>query len=40
MYHHDYHFIIKKLAEEFDYQFTCLEENTEKHITLSVPIEK
>ena len=38
--YYDYHFIIKELAEEFKKQFTCLEENTEKHITLAVPIEK
>ena len=29
-----YHFIIKKLAEEFEKQFTCFGENTEKYITL------
>ena len=34
------HFIIKKLAEEFWKQFTCLGENTEKCITFTVPIEK
>ena len=28
------------LAEEFKKQFTCLGENTEKHITLTVPLEK
>ena len=28
------------LAEEFEGQFTCLKENTEKHITFSVPTEK
>ena len=27
---YDYHFIIKELAEEFEKQFSCLEENTEK----------
>ena len=27
---YDYHFIIKKVAEEFKKQFTCLRENTEK----------
>ena len=27
-----YHFIIKELVEEFEKQFTCLEENTEKYI--------
>ena len=26
---YDYHFIIKKLAEEFEKQFTCLGDNTE-----------
>ena len=36
----DYHFIIKELAEEFKKQLTCLGENTEKYITLTVPIEK
>ena len=37
---YDYHFIIKELTEEFKKQFTCLAENTEKHITFTVPIEK
>ena len=37
---YDYHFIIKELAKEFDGQFECLEENTEKYITFSVPIKK
>ena len=37
---YDYHFIIKELAEEFKKQFTCLRENTEKYLTLTVPIEK
>ena len=37
---YDYHFIIKQLAKEFDGRFKCLEENTEKYITFSVPIEK
>ena len=36
----DYHFIIKELAKEFDEQFECLRENTEKYITFSVPIKK
>ena len=31
---YDYHFIIKELAEEFEGQFECLGENTEKYITL------
>ena len=35
-----YHFIIKELAEEFEGEFECLGENTEKYITFSVPIEK
>ena len=26
---YDYHFIIKKLAEKFEKQFTCLGDNTE-----------
>ena len=37
---YDYHFIIKKLAKEFDGQIECLGENTEKCITFSVPIKK
>ena len=37
---YDYHFIIKKLAEEFEGEFECLGENTEKYITFSVPIKK
>ena len=37
---YDYHFIIKQLAEDFKGQFECLEENTEKYITFSVPIKK
>ena len=37
---HDYHFIIKELAKEFEEQFKCLGENTEKYITFSVPIKK
>ena len=35
---YDYHFIIKELALEFDGNFECLGENTEK--TFSVPIKK
>ena len=35
---YDYHFIIKELASEFDGNFECLGENTEKYITFSVPI--
>ena len=37
---YDYHFIIKKLAEEFKGEFECLGENTEKYITFSVPLKK
>ena len=37
---YDYHFIIKKLAEEFKGNFDCLGENTEKYITFSGPIKK
>ena len=36
----NYNFIIKKLEEEFDGQFNCLGENTEKYITFTVPTEK
>ena len=37
---YDYHFIIKELACEFEGNFECLGENTEKYITFSVPIRK
>ena len=37
---YDYHFIIKKLAKEFEGQFKCFGENTEEHITFSVTIKK
>ena len=37
---YDYHFIIKELAKEFESNFECLGENTEKYITFSVPIKK
>ena len=37
---YDCHFIIKQLAREFKGNFECLGENTEKHITFSVPIKK
>ena len=37
---YDYHFIIKELAKEFDGNFECLGQNTEKYITFSVPIMK
>ena len=36
----DYHFIIKELANEFEGQFKCLGENTEKNKPFSVPIKK
>ena len=34
---YDYQFIIKELAGEFEAQFECFGENTEKYITFSVP---
>ena len=37
---YDYNFIIKELAEEFEGEFECLGENTEKYITFLVPIKK
>ena len=37
---YDYHLIIKELVKEFDGNFECLHENTEKYITFSVPITK
>ena len=37
---YDYHFIINELAEEFEGEFECLGENTEKYITFSVLIKK
>ena len=37
---YDYHIIIKELAKEFDGNFECLGENTEKYIKFSVPIKK
>ena len=37
---YDYHFIIRELASEFDGNFECLGENTEKYITFSVLIKK
>ena len=37
---YDYHFIIKELAEEFEGEFECLGENTEKYITFSMPTKK
>ena len=37
---YDYHFVIKELVKEFEGNFECLGENTEKYITFSVPIKK
>ena len=37
---YDYHFIIKELGEEFKIQISSSEENTEKSITFTVPVEK
>ena len=37
---YDYHFIINKLAKEFDDQLEFLGENTDKYITFSVPVSK
>ena len=37
---YDYDFIIKELAEEFEGEFECLGETTEKYITFSVSIKK
>ena len=37
---YDYHFIIKELVKEFEGNFDCLGENTEKYITFSLPLKK
>ena len=37
---YDFHFIINELVKEFEGNFDCLGENTEKYITFSVPIKK
>ena len=37
---YDYHFTIKELVKEFDGNFECLCENTEKYITFPAPIKK
>ena len=37
---YDYHFIIRELVKEFEGNFECLGENTEKYITFLVPIKK
>ena len=39
-YDYDYHFIVKRLAEYFKKQFTCLGESIEKDITSSFSIKK
>ena len=35
---YDYHFIVKELVKEFEGNFECLDENTEKYITFSVAL--
>ena len=37
---YEYHFIIKEVAKEFEREFECLGENTEKNITFSEPTKK
>ena len=37
---YDYHLIIKGLVEEFEGEFECLGENTEKYITFSMSVNK
>ena len=37
---YDYHFIKRELVSEFEGNFECLRENTEKYITFSAPIKK
>ena len=37
---YDFHLIIKELANEFDCQFKCHRENSEKYKTISVSIKK
>ena len=37
---YDYHFIIRELVKEFEGNFECLVENTQKYITFSVSIKK
>ena len=37
---YDYHFIMKELVKEFEGNFECLGENTEKYITFSAPLKK
>ena len=40
MSNYDYNFIIKELANEFERQFECFEENKEKYKTFSVPVKR
>ena len=41
VFHNDsIYFIIKELVKEFDGNFECLGENTEKYITFSAPVKK
>ena len=37
---YDYHFIIKELVKEFEGNFDCLGQNTEKYIPFSVPLKR
>ena len=37
---YNYHFVIKKLAEEFKGEFEFLRKNKEKYITFLVPLKK
>ena len=37
---YDYYFIIREFSEEFEEQFECLGENTEKYIAFSGPMKK
>ena len=37
---YDYHFIIRYLTREFEGNFECLGENTEKYISFTVPFKK
>ena len=37
---YDYHFLIKELVKEFEGNFDCLGENTEKYVTFLVPLKK
>ena len=37
---HEYHFIIRELAKEFEEKLKCLVGSTEKYIPFSVPIKK